>query len=75
VGFRWDSQYFCFNVMPFGMESAPRFTKIVTVLARSWRADGIRVLAYLDDWLFFVHPSIAAKLRDSRLIQLKPHPT
>jgi hypothetical protein len=29
---------------------------VVTLLARSWRADGIRVLIYLDDWLFLVRP-------------------
>lgn len=44
-------------MLPFGLKPAPRiFIKVVTLLARSWRADGIRVLIYLDDWLFVVRP-------------------
>ena len=66
--FSWNKHFYQFEVMPFGLKSAPRWlTKIVIILARSWRADGIRVLIYLNDWLFFVHPSKVAGLRDRKL--------
>ena len=53
LGLIWNNCFYQFNVLPFGLKSAPRwFTKIVTLLARSWRRDGIRALIYLDDWLF-----------------------
>ena len=68
LGFSWSNQFYQFEVMPFGLKSTPRwFTRIVTILARSWRADGIRVLIYLDDWLFFVHPSQVTEVRDKIL--------
>ena len=57
LGFQWQNQFYQFNVLPFGLKSAPRtFSKIVTLLARSWRTDGIRILVYLDDWLVFSSP-------------------
>ncbi len=64
LGFQWNDMFFHFNVLPFGLKPAPRiFTKVVTLLARSWRADGIRVLIYLDDWLFLVRPEEADSVR------------
>ena len=65
IGFCWKQQFYQFEVLPFGLKPAPRwFSKIVTVLARSWRADGITVLVYLDDWLFFTHPARVDELRN-----------
>ena len=57
LGFQWQNHFYQFNVLPFGLKSAPRtFSKVVTLLARSWRTDGIRILVYLDDWLVFTQP-------------------
>ena len=65
LGFHWQNQYYVFNVLPFGLKSAPRiFTKVVLLLARSWRADGIRVLIYLDDWLILARPHEVNRIRE-----------
>ena len=72
LGFHWNNQFLCFNVLPFGLKPTPRiFTKVVTLLARSWRADGIRVLVYLDDWLFLVRPEEITKVRARVLADCK----
>ena len=42
--------YFCFNVLPFGLSSAPYlFTKLFRPLVRRWRAQGFHFVLYLDD--------------------------
>ena len=65
LGFHWKNQYYVFNVLPFGLKPAPRiFTKVVLLLARSWRADGIRVLIYLDDWLILARPHEVHQVRE-----------
>jgi hypothetical protein len=40
-------------VLPFGIASAPWiFTKGKRVLVKMWRARGIRLIPYMDDFLF-----------------------
>ena len=57
LGFSWpldgiENQFFVFNVLPFGLASAPYcFTKVTKPLVNKWRAAGIKVLMYLDDGL------------------------
>lgn len=64
LGFHWSNHFYVFNVPPFGLKPAPRiFTEVVTLLARSWRADGIRVPIYLDDWLILARPQEAPQAR------------
>ena len=76
LGFRWQNLFYQFNVLPFGLKSAPRtFSKVVTLLARSWRADGIRILVYLDDWLVFPHPQKVEATRRRVLTDLGGHET
>ncbi len=42
LGFQWKDRFYCFNVLPFGLKSAPRiFTKVVTMLAKKWRSKGM----------------------------------
>ena len=36
----------------------------MNVLVRHWRQDGIRMIAYLDDWLFLTKRVDATRLRD-----------
>ena len=44
---------FQFKALPFGLSSAPRvFTRIMLAVASCLRSQGIRLLQYLDDWLF-----------------------
>jgi hypothetical protein len=55
LGFQWEGRYYEFCVLPFGLNVACWvFTKITRVLAGHWRGKGIRLLHYLDDFLFFV---------------------
>lgn len=54
LGFSWkfgvQDRYFCFNVLPFGLTSAPYiFTKLTRPLVKKWRREGKTVLMYLDD--------------------------
>lgn len=54
LGFSWkfgvQDRYFCFNVLPFGLTSAPYiFTKLTRSLVKKWRREGKTVLMYLDD--------------------------
>ena len=50
--FVWEGQVYEFNVLPFGLATAPRiFTSMVNELALLVRVRGIRLRTYLDDWL------------------------
>ena len=50
--FDWKGRTFQFNVLPFGLSLAPwAFTRLTRELAIHFRAKGIRIRMYLDDWL------------------------
>ena len=50
--FTWDGMTYQFRSLPFGLAPAPwLFTKVVRELCCVVRAEGIRLRAYLDDWL------------------------
>lgn len=52
--FYWKGQYYCFNVLVFGLTSAPYiFTKCLRPLVKHWRTHGIDIVLYLDDGLGF----------------------
>ena len=52
LGVEWEGEFYRYTVLPFGLKSAPRsFCKTIDVLLRHWRRQGLRVLAYMDDWL------------------------
>ena len=54
--FQWKDRYFAFQFLPFGLSSAPRaFTKICRPIAAHFRALGIRLLVYLNDWLLIAN--------------------
>ena len=45
-----------FRVLPFGLSTAPReFTKTLAPVVQLLRTQGIRVHAYLDDWIIRAH--------------------
>lgn len=53
MGFCWEKQYYYFRVLPFGLAPAPYvFSKVLRPLVEHWRSMGIKVLPYLDDFLF-----------------------
>ena len=54
LGFSWESanqkRYFVFNVLPFGISTAGYvFTKLTRVPITYWRAQGKKVVMFLDD--------------------------
>ena len=52
LGFSWESRFYVFTVLPFGLSSACYiFTKLVRPLVRYWRERGLRFIVYLDDGL------------------------
>jgi len=52
LGFRIEDQSCQFTAMPFGLNIAPRiFTKLCSVIIKELRLKGIKILAYLDDWI------------------------
>lgn len=55
-GFEWEGQYYVWNVLPFGLSTAPLvFTKILRPVVNHLRsALGLRVNIYLDDFLLMV---------------------
>ena len=52
LSFQWNGEYFQFNVLPFGLTSAPRiFTKVLKPIFAKMREEGFCVLGYIDDSL------------------------
>ena len=69
LGFAWEGRFFTFTVLPFGLCTACYlFTKVVRPLVRYWRAQGIRVVVYLDDGLGAAAGAEAAT-RDSQMVR------
>ena len=54
LGFSWNfgdkTEYFIFRVLPFGLSSACNiFTKLLRPIVKKWRAEGMKIVMYLDD--------------------------
>lgn len=67
LGFEWEGQYYVFTVLPFGLVSAPwGFSELMRGLSAFLRNHGLRLINYLDDFLFLLgsNPARAAELRD-----------
>ena len=53
LGIEWEGTFYEFTVLPFGLKTAPWvFTKVTRVPVKYLRERGIRVVHYLDDFLF-----------------------
>ncbi|KHJ76352.1 reverse transcriptase, partial [Oesophagostomum dentatum] len=53
LAFQYNQEWYWFTALPFGLSSAPYvYTRIMKVAA-SLRRQGVRLLVYLDDWIFF----------------------
>lgn len=75
LGFQIAGRYFRCAALPFGLSTAPRiFTKVMRQMVRHLRAHRVRVLPYLDDFLFLCHSrsqgEATAFLIDRLLIRL-----
>lgn len=70
--FQWKDRVYRWRVLPFGLSSAPRaYTKLSRCMLAFWRAKGIRVSNYIDDFIFFASSYEAAlKLRDQVLLDM-----
>mmetsp|Transcript_27203 Transcript_27203/g.33009 ORF Transcript_27203/g.33009 Transcript_27203/m.33009 type:complete len:630 (+) Transcript_27203:1385-3274(+) len=54
VAFEWEGVYYYFAVLPFGLAIAPYcFCKLTGELTKRWRSLGIRLIHYVDDFIFF----------------------
>jgi hypothetical protein len=61
LGFAWEGRVYRWQVLPFGLASAPRaYSKVTRAMVKSWRARGIRCTNYIDDFIFF-----ASSLREA----------
>ena len=50
LGFSWGGEFYCFKSLPFGLSTAPYlFNKLVRVMVRYWRAQGIKCMMFFDD--------------------------
>ncbi|KAK3233874.1 hypothetical protein CYMTET_55849 [Cymbomonas tetramitiformis] len=57
VAFEWQGEFYCYAVLPFGLACAPYvFTRIGRELAKRWRQQGMKLIHYLDDFIFFGVP-------------------
>ena len=54
LAFQVEDRPYRFKAMPFGLNIAPRiFTKLVSVLIKELRGKGVKIFAYLDDWILW----------------------
>ena len=69
LGFSWGGKFFAFTVLPFGLCTACYlFTKVMRPLVRYWRAQGLRVVMYLDDGVGAA-PGLVAACTGSALVR------
>uniref|UniRef100_A0A914XY08 Reverse transcriptase domain-containing protein n=1 Tax=Panagrolaimus superbus TaxID=310955 RepID=A0A914XY08_9BILA len=53
LAFEVDGVTYAFRALPFGLATAPRvYTKVIKPVASFLRTRGVRLIVYLDDWLF-----------------------
>ncbi len=56
VGFKWGGKYYVYNCLIFGLSTASWvFLKVMRKTVMHWRRRSIRVLPYLDDFVFMEH--------------------
>ena len=73
LGFQWcyhgKLTYFMFNVLPFGLSTAPYiFTKLLKPAVSHWRSSGIKVCMFLDDGLAG-NSSLESTLTDANVVE------
>ena len=66
--FIWKGTHYQFKALPFGLSSAPRiFTKVLKPVAAFLRKKAIRVLIYLDDFLFLA-ATVEEAVKNTQLV-------
>lgn len=72
--FRWQNQLFQFKTTPFGLSVVPwLFTRLTQPILKWARSQGIRVSAYLDDWLIMARTEEEARDHTKQMISLLQH--
>lgn len=62
LGFEWKGQYFSWQCLPFGLNCSPfYFSKIIRPVVQYLRLHGIRVVAFVDDFLVMSKPEHATR--------------
>ncbi|CAI7892098.1 unnamed protein product [Closterium sp. NIES-53] len=70
LGFHFDSTDYYFKSLPFGLATTPfLFTQLIKQLARKWRAQGTRVILYVDDILFLCQSKENARATRNAIIR------
>ncbi|CAI7907161.1 unnamed protein product [Closterium sp. NIES-54] len=70
LGFHFEGTDYFFKSLPFGLATAPfLFTQLIKQLAWKWRAQGIRVIPYVDDILFLRDSEQDARLKSGVVIR------
>jgi hypothetical protein len=70
LGCEWLRVFYCYTFLPMGITSAPGiFTEVVNPMVQSWRAMGIRVMQYLDDFPSGALSSIQYRLHSHYMVE------
>ena len=69
LGFSWQSNFYCYSVLPFGLSSAPYIftTKCLRPMVKYWRQHSVRIVLYLDDGIGMA-PSQSDCFRDCHFV-------
>ena len=69
LGCSWEGKYYTYSALPFGLAVAGLvFSKVLKELVKKWRAEGIKIVLYLDDGIL-VADNLAEATRHSSIIQ------
>ena len=69
LGFEWAGTFYCFEVLPFGLSSAPwLFTTVMGHCTRFLRSVGTDLIGYLDDLIFAAGSAHGALTSAQRMI-------
>ena len=69
--FRWLGKLYQYTCLPFGVSQGPRrFTKLLKPLINFLRKTGIRLVQYLDDFLFLHQDPLVLEAMGSVLLQI-----
>ncbi len=60
LGIKWQGQYYCWQVLPFGLAVSPfYFHKVLQPVKDFLTKQGLRLALWVDDWLHMVEPCLA----------------
>lgn len=72
LGFSWKKKYYIWQVLPFGLAVSPfYFCKCIRQVITYLRSSGVRVSAYVDDFILAAQPQDAVSQRDFVLTTLE----